>query len=79
MDMGITGKVAVVAGGSRGCGRGIAEALAREGAHVLLTGREPQAVKATVAAIRAFGGVAHRFVAHMADKEGAISSIAEAR
>ena len=31
MDLGLHNKVAVVAGGSRGCGRGIAEVLAAEG------------------------------------------------
>ena len=40
MDLGLDKKVAVVAGGSRGCGRGISEALAAEGASVLLSGRQ---------------------------------------
>jgi NAD(P)-dependent dehydrogenase (short-subunit alcohol dehydrogenase family) len=28
MDLGLSGRVAIVAGGSRGCGRGIVEVLA---------------------------------------------------
>jgi NAD(P)-dependent dehydrogenase (short-subunit alcohol dehydrogenase family) len=32
MNLGLCGKMAVVAGGSRGCGRGISEVLAAEGA-----------------------------------------------
>ena len=39
MDLGIADKKAVVLASSRGLGAGIAEALAREGAHVLLCGR----------------------------------------
>ena len=49
--MRLAGKIALVAGGSRGCGRGISEALAAEGVHVVLSGRQGQAVAATVDAI----------------------------
>jgi len=42
MDLGINGKRALVLGGSKGLGRGIAEALAAEGVVVALTGRDQE-------------------------------------
>jgi NAD(P)-dependent dehydrogenase (short-subunit alcohol dehydrogenase family) len=41
MDLGLAGKLALVSGSHRGTGAGIAEALAREGARVLVHGFEP--------------------------------------
>lgn len=53
MDLGIAGKRALVLASSRGLGRGIAVALAREGAHVLLCGRSAETLAANCAAINA--------------------------
>lgn len=47
MDLGIEGKVALVMGASRGIGRGIAAALAREGARVAVVSRSPERIEAT--------------------------------
>ncbi|HJL40425.1 MAG TPA: 3-oxoacyl-ACP reductase family protein [Myxococcales bacterium LLY-WYZ-16_1] len=59
MDTGLKDKVAVVTGGSRGIGRACVEALAREGAKVVLTYAGNQtAAEETVAAVRAAGGEA---------------------
>jgi 3-oxoacyl-[acyl-carrier protein] reductase len=45
MDLGIDGKVALVMGASRGIGRGIAAALAREGARVAISSRSEDSLK----------------------------------
>lgn len=55
MDLGIAGKRALVLASSRGLGKGIAVALAREGAHVLLCGRSAETLAANCAAINAEG------------------------
>jgi 3-oxoacyl-[acyl-carrier protein] reductase len=44
MDLGLTNKVAMVAGASRGLGFAVARALAREGAKVSMSSRNPEAV-----------------------------------
>ena len=42
MDLGLKGKRTIVTGGSRGIGRCCALALAREGARVCITARQPR-------------------------------------
>ena len=51
MDLGLTNKVALVAAGSRGLGRAVAEELAAEGASLVLCAREAQTLSETAAAI----------------------------
>jgi 3-oxoacyl-[acyl-carrier protein] reductase len=51
VDLGLKGKVAMVAGASRGLGYAVAEALAREGARVSIASRDEQAIKAAAARI----------------------------
>lgn len=57
MDLGIQGRRAIICASSRGLGRACAEALAREGVHVTLNGRDPVALKDAVEAIAATHGV----------------------
>jgi len=60
---GLDGRSALVSGAGNGIGRGIAMALAAEGAHVYLAERDAEAVAAVEAAIRAAGGQATAIVA----------------
>jgi 3-oxoacyl-[acyl-carrier protein] reductase len=55
MDLGLAGKVALVTGGSKGIGRGIAEGLAAEGARVALTSRSGDRAREAAAACGARG------------------------
>jgi 3-oxoacyl-[acyl-carrier protein] reductase len=55
MDLGLTGKVALVTGSSRGIGRGVALTLAQEGCDVMLTGRDEAALRETAAAVGQHG------------------------
>jgi len=55
MDLGLTGRAALVAAGTSGLGLGTAVALAREGADVALCGRDPVRLAAAAAAVDAAG------------------------
>ncbi len=57
MDLGIKGKRALVSAGSKGLGRGCAEALAAAGVDLVINARGTEALQATAAAIRAAHGV----------------------
>ena len=58
MDLGLSGKTALVTGSSRGIGLGIARSLAAEGARVVLTARGEESLEAAVAELGALGTVA---------------------
>jgi 3-oxoacyl-[acyl-carrier protein] reductase len=76
MDLGLSGKRALVLSSSRGIGLGIAQALAREGADVMLTARSADRLKAAADAINAAGrGRAHY---HAGDLAGGVAAIHEA-
>jgi 3-oxoacyl-[acyl-carrier protein] reductase len=65
MDLGLKGKVALVAASSRGLGRAVAEELAAEGVDLVLCARGAPALEQTAQAIRAASGV--RVIAIAAD------------
>ncbi len=82
MDLGLSGKVALVTGASRGIGRAIALALASEGCRVVLCARGREALDAAVAEARkraGAGGVATGVVADVTTPEGVSSLIDAAR
>ena len=56
MDLGISGKNALVCGASKGLGRACAEALAKEGVNVTLVARTAAALEATANEIRQLAG-----------------------
>jgi NAD(P)-dependent dehydrogenase (short-subunit alcohol dehydrogenase family) len=55
MDLGLTGKRAVITGATKGIGRAVAETFAAEGASVSICARNADEVAATVAALTATG------------------------
>lgn len=57
MDFGISGRTALIFGGSKGLGRGVAEALAGEGVRLVLVARGRAALDAAAAEIGSRAGV----------------------
>ncbi len=53
----LAGQTAIVTGGNRGIGKGIARAFAMAGADVLVTARDAALLESTVAELEAYGGV----------------------
>ena len=71
----LTDKVALVTGASRGLGRAISLALAAEGASIAAVARSEEALKETLEAIRATGGVAEPFPLNVADEAAAEATV----
>jgi 3-oxoacyl-[acyl-carrier protein] reductase len=78
MDLGIRGKRALVTAGSKGLGRGCAEALAAAGVDLVLNARGVEALEATAAAIRAAHGVKVEVVAGDITQEAARDAVLRA-
>ena len=55
MDLGITGKVALITGGNRGIGKASAVELAKEGCHIAITGRNEADLATTQKELQRYG------------------------
>ena len=77
MDLGIKDTLALVTGSTAGIGKAIAEGLAREGARVVVNGRNGERVAAAVRELKAAGEV-YGIAADLSTPEGAETLVREA-
>ena len=78
MDLGLTGKVALVTGGSKGIGRAVARGLAQEGARVAICARTRTELDATAAELGRATGAEVFAVAGDLTREADVQTIVEA-
>ncbi len=77
MDLGLSGRRALVTGSHRGTGRGIAQVLAREGASVVVHGFELEPAERVAAEIRDAGLAARAVAGDLMDDSAAAALAAE--
>ena len=73
----LSGKTAIVSGGSDGIGRAIAQKFAREGAHVVICARNEDKLNSVVAAIAAEGGSCEARVQDVSDALGYAAMVSD--
>lgn len=69
MDLQLTGKTALITGSSKGIGEAIARTLAREGATIIVHGRDEARTKWVAHDIMAKGGRAHGVIGDLTQDE----------
>ncbi|MFI6734317.1 SDR family oxidoreductase [Nonomuraea sp. NPDC050451] len=79
MDLGISGKVALVTGGSAGIGLAAAKSLAREGCDVCVSARNPERLAEAVVQLQEYGKVVHAVLADVEDPGAARRVVEETR
>jgi 3-oxoacyl-[acyl-carrier protein] reductase len=77
MDLGLSGKNALVVGGSRGIGLGIAEQLLAEGARVTIASHTEQAFRAAEALQGRFGDSVRALTIDLASAESAATALSD--
>lgn len=80
MDLGLSGRTALVTAASKGLGLATAVELAREGAQVMINSHDPRNLEAALAAIHSQAGDGALVAKHAADltDEGAVGGLVEA-
>lgn len=78
MDLGLTGRRALVAAASRGLGRAVAEELAAEGAHLTICARGEAALREAAADLEAAGARVVAVTADLTEPEGVARVVAAA-
>lgn len=75
MDLELNGKSALITGGSKGIGKGVAMALAREGCDVCIVARDETALSTTVTEIRDAYGVTATYRVMDISTDGAVDQL----
>lgn len=70
----LTGRTALITGGSRGLGAAVARAFAEAGADLILIARDPDALAATATEVSALGGWVHPIAADVGTPDGAAAA-----
>ncbi len=77
MDLGLSNRVALVCGASKGIGYAVAEELAREGAQVAIVARNGNGVAAAAAKLSTNGARIYPIIADLSTSEGTAGAVAK--